>query len=211
MSPPPSFIPALSISRLISIFISSIAQQVLIIYIYFLSLSSWMCWASSPQVFRRCHHRTHLAFSLCACRMSFRMIWMLCSSRYHCLWQLYTACTCTKHNLGVQGPVWVTGLLVGLWCMSPSHRYFCTKNIDVPNLTPFLIPFTKVMHLIERRKTVRQFFKIFKTEGVINVYEPDLASLRNIVQRWHISRHILYSLPQYVLVPDDAKLYVQRI
>ena len=36
------------------------------------------------------------------------------------------------------------------------------------------------------------------------MYEPDLASLRNIVQKWHI----LYSLPQYVLVPDDAKLYV---
>ena len=32
-------------------------------------------------------------------------------------------------------------LLVYIWCMSPSHRYFCTKNIDGPNLTPFLIPF----------------------------------------------------------------------
>ena len=51
-----------------------------------------------PKVFRRCHRRSHLAFSLCACRMSFRMIWMLCSSRYPRLWQLYTACTCTKHN-----------------------------------------------------------------------------------------------------------------
>ena len=39
-----------------------------------------------------------------------------------------------------------------LWCMSPSHRYFCTKDIDGPDVTPFLIPFTKVMHLIERTK-----------------------------------------------------------
>ena len=35
----------------LSILISSIAQQVLIIYIYFLSLSSWMSWASSPKSF----------------------------------------------------------------------------------------------------------------------------------------------------------------
>ena len=45
------------------------------------------------------------------------------------------------------------------------------------------------MHLIER---IRQFCKIFKTEGVINVYEPDLASLHNIVQKWHT----LLVLPQ---------------
>jgi hypothetical protein len=57
----------------LSVLIPSIAQQVLIIYIYLLNLSSWMCWVSSPQVFRRCHRRTHLAFSLCACRMSFRI------------------------------------------------------------------------------------------------------------------------------------------
>jgi len=39
-----------------------------------------------------------------------------------------------------------------VWCMSPKHHYFCTKVIDCPDLTPFLIPFTKVMHLIERKK-----------------------------------------------------------
>ena len=49
-----------------------------------------------------------------------------------------------------------------LWCTSPSHRYFCTKIIDGPNLTPFFIPFTKVMHLIERRKLLDSFAKYSK-------------------------------------------------
>ena len=39
------------------------------------------------------------------------------------------------------------------------------------------------------------------------MHEPDLASLHNIIQKWHISS----SLPQYLLVPEDAKLYVQWI
>ena len=49
-----------------------------------------------------------------------------------------------------------------VWCTSPSHCYFCTKDIDGPNLTPFLIPFTKVMHLIERRKLLDRFSKYSK-------------------------------------------------
>ena len=35
-------------------------------------------------------------------------------------------------------------------------------SIDGPNLTPFLIPFTKVMHLIERRKLLDSFAKYSK-------------------------------------------------
>jgi hypothetical protein len=39
-----------------------------------------------------------------------------------------------------------------IWCTSPKHRYFCTKDIDGVDLTIFLIPFTEVMHLIKRKK-----------------------------------------------------------
>ena len=49
-----------------------------------------------------------------------------------------------------------------LWCMSPKHCYFCTKDIDSLDLTPFLIPFTKVMHLIERKKLLDGLAKYWK-------------------------------------------------
>ena len=55
--------------------------------------------------------------------------------------------------------------------MSPKHCYFCTSN-NSPDLTPFFIPFTEVMHLVVRKKKVRPPGKIFKFEGVIEVYGP---------------------------------------
>ena len=86
-----------------------------------------------------------------------------------------------------------------LWCTSPSYHYFCTKNIDGPTLTPFLIPFTKVMHLIERKKLSDSFAKYSKLRsykcvctqfGQLMQYHPKMA---------------------YVLVSDNVKLYVQQI
>ena len=80
-------------------------------------------------------------------------------------------------------------------------EYWWSKSHPLP------YPFYKSDAFGWKMKTVRQFCKISKIEGVINVYEPELANLSNIVQKWHI----LSSLPQYVLLPDNAKLYVQWI
>ena len=49
-----------------------------------------------------------------------------------------------------------------LWCTSPKHRYFCTKDIYGPDLTLFLIPFTEVIHLIERKKLLDGLAKYSK-------------------------------------------------
>ena len=40
--------------------------------------------------------------------------------------------------------------------------HFCTKNIHGPDLTLFLIPFTEVIHLIERKKLLDGFAKYSK-------------------------------------------------
>ena len=55
-----------------------------------------------------------------------------------------------------------TQIITDLWCTSPKHRYFCTKDIHSPDLTLFLIPFTEVIHLIERKKLLDGLAKYSK-------------------------------------------------
>jgi hypothetical protein len=66
-------------------------------------------------------------------------------------------------------PIWPAYIILSQNGVAMVH---VTLDIDGPDLTPFLIPFTKVMHLIERTKLLNGLAKYSKLRELQNSMNP---------------------------------------
>jgi hypothetical protein len=101
-------------------------------------------------------------------------------------------------------PIWPAYVILSQNGVSMVH---VTSDIGGPDLTPFLIPFTKVMHLIERKKLSNGLAKYSKLRELQNSMNPiwtadiilpkdDIsASVCSGLQKMHNGSEVMSAIP----------------